>query len=35
MVSVDSCPAFDADGDGNVFVDEIVRGTNNALEGCG
>ena len=35
VTGVESCPAFDADGDGNVFVDEIVRGANNALEGCG
>jgi hypothetical protein len=33
--SVEMCPAFDANGDGLVLVDEIVKATNNALLGCG
>ena len=28
------CPAADANADGEVTVDEIVQGVNNALGGC-
>ncbi len=31
---VSSCPAIDADGDGTVTVDEIIRAVANALNGC-
>lgn len=29
-----SCPAFDADGDGQVRIAELIRGVNAALFGC-
>jgi hypothetical protein len=31
---VEQCPAFDANGDGAVTVNEILAGVNNALNGC-
>jgi hypothetical protein len=34
IADVSICRAFDTDGDGQVFVDEIVTGVNNALDGC-
>jgi hypothetical protein len=34
ILDVGQCPAFDRDGDGQVLVDEIVRGANNALGRC-
>lgn len=32
--SVDTCPAADANGDGQVTVDENIRAVNHALNGC-
>ena len=32
---IDECEPFDANGDGIVTVDEIVRAVANALNGCG
>jgi hypothetical protein len=32
--SIDACLAFDAGGDGQVTVDEILLAVNNALDGC-
>jgi glucose/arabinose dehydrogenase len=31
---VDACPEFDANGDGDVTIDELVQAVNNALTGC-
>lgn len=30
-----TCPVGDADGDGAITVDEIIRAVNNVLPGCG
>jgi hypothetical protein len=32
--NVESCPAGDVNGDGEVTIDEILRGVNAALSGC-
>jgi len=32
--SIDVCPACDDDGDGSASIDELVRSTRNALDGC-
>lgn len=32
--SVSTCPVFDANGDGQVTIDEILRAVNNALSSC-
>lgn len=31
---ITACPSFDATGDGEVTIDELVTGTNIALTGC-
>jgi hypothetical protein len=34
VVQLTECPAFDADGNGNVAVNEVVLAVNHALGGC-
>jgi hypothetical protein len=31
---LDRCPPFDASGDGQVTVNELIDGVNRALKGC-
>jgi hypothetical protein len=33
--AVSECQAGDANGDGTITVDEILKAVNNALNGCG
>jgi hypothetical protein len=30
-----SCPAFDANGDAEVSIEELLQGVENVLDGCG
>jgi hypothetical protein len=32
--STSACPAGDADGNGQITIDEILLATHNALHGC-
>ena len=32
--SVDTCPSFDANGDGAVTINELIAAVNHALNGC-
>jgi hypothetical protein len=32
---IEDCAAFDATGEGQVTIDEILAAVNNALYGCG
>ena len=32
--SLDTCPFFDADGDGAVTINEVIAAVNRALDGC-
>jgi len=34
MLPVASCSAFDRNGSGEVTIDELILGENNALQGC-
>jgi len=34
LMSIDSCPSFDVDRNGQITIDELIRATNSALNGC-